>query len=109
MGNDTLRGGAGDDALHGEEGGDRLVGDAGDDMLYGQSGEDVLEGGAGDDRLEGDTSLGIGSGYDIADYSNCTTALVLGLGATQKYWLDDGVWKLATGNQGTHIRLLVTG
>ncbi len=52
-GNDSLRGGAGDDLLFGQEGNDQLFGDAGDDDLIGGLGSDKLYGGGGDDILLG--------------------------------------------------------
>ena len=50
-GDDTLRGGAGDDTLYGQGGTDTLYGGAGDDVLVGGKGNDTLYGGAGDDKF----------------------------------------------------------
>ncbi|WP_300673983.1 LEPR-XLL domain-containing protein [Desulfoluna sp.] len=46
-------GGAGDDTLKGGSGQDALSGDAGDDTLFGGDGNDLMVGGAGDDHLWG--------------------------------------------------------
>jgi len=82
-GDDTLRGGDGNDVLYGNfdpsrarrwttepqlfyqnDEGDRLYGGAGNDQLYGGAGDDFLSGGTGDDILDG------GDGTDTADYSS---------------------------------------
>ncbi|MBT4934359.1 MAG: cadherin-like domain-containing protein [Rhodospirillaceae bacterium] len=67
-GEDTLYGGGGDDSLKGGGGEDTLYGGAGADTLKGEGGEDVLFGGAGDDELRGgggeDFLVG-GAGDDI--------------------------------------------
>jgi serralysin len=57
-GEDTLRGGWGDDLLHGGDDRDHLDGGAGDDVLNGGSGNDFLIGDAGVDEIHG------GSGDD---------------------------------------------
>lgn len=50
-GNDTLKGGGGDDDLFGHRGDDTLIGGGGDDYLHGGRGKDTYDGGAGDDQL----------------------------------------------------------
>lgn len=55
-GNDTVRGGAGDDLLSAGPGNDMLMGGGGADTLYGGPGADSLLGGDGDDELYGDQS-----------------------------------------------------
>jgi len=57
-GNDTLRGGDGDDLLDGGSGNDNLDGGDGDDLLRGRHGDDNLSGGPGDDVLYGDPGRG---------------------------------------------------
>lgn len=52
-GNDTLRGGRGDDILVGGGGRDTLIGGPGNDILRGDGGNDTLLGGPGDDILYG--------------------------------------------------------
>ena len=72
-GNDTLRGNAGDDVLHGGPGNDTLRGNAGDDVLHGGAGADRLFAGAGADRLHGkggDDMLHGGPGDDAFVYGN---------------------------------------
>jgi hypothetical protein len=96
-GNDTIRGGAGDDTLDGEAGNDRiygaggsdyllggggadtiyagrgddlLVGGGGNDRLHGEWGDDLIEGGTGNDRIYGEwgaDDLEGGSGNDTID------------------------------------------
>ena len=66
-GDNTIKGGRGDDWLSGEGGDDRLVGRGGDDLLSGGSGQDRLSGGGGEDTLFGHGGrdrLSGGSGYD---------------------------------------------
>ncbi len=58
-GNDRLYGGAGDDYIRGGDGDDRIFGGEGNDKLKGSSGKDYIEGGAGNDNMNG------GSGYDV--------------------------------------------
>lgn len=50
VGDQTVRGGTGDDVLISHGGDDHLIGDAGDDSLRSAGGRDVLEGGLGDDE-----------------------------------------------------------
>ena len=57
VGDDTLRGGDGDDILHGQRGNDNLDGGAGDDELYGELGNDTMQGGSGQDTLLGDVGI----------------------------------------------------
>ncbi|TDL90485.1 calcium-binding protein [Meridianimarinicoccus aquatilis] len=52
-GNDTLRGGEGNDEIHGNEGDDDLNGGSGDDSLYGDQGNDIVAGANGDDAIFG--------------------------------------------------------
>jgi Ca2+-binding RTX toxin-like protein len=56
-GNDTMRGGAGDDILYGQRGNDNIGGGEGDDELYGNLGNDVILGGAGQDMMLGDVGV----------------------------------------------------
>ena len=55
MGNDTIIGGNGNDSLRGQVGNDTLVGGDGNDTLVGAEDNDSLRGDAGDDVLEGGT------------------------------------------------------
>ncbi len=69
---DDLNGGAGDDYLYGGDGNDSLDGAAGNDYLYGGAGDDILYGGDGNDTLNGGSGkdyLDGGDGIDTADYS----------------------------------------
>lgn len=50
-GNDTVKGGAGNDTLWGFAGNDRLIGGNGKDTLYGHAGNDTLTGGKGSDTF----------------------------------------------------------
>ena len=52
-GDNTLRGGRGNDALYGGSGNDRLYGDDGNDRLFGGDDDDALYGGDGNDWLQG--------------------------------------------------------
>ncbi|RLJ41690.1 Ca2+-binding RTX toxin-like protein [Litoreibacter meonggei] len=69
-GNDTLRGGDGDDVIYGEGGNDRLEGGDGDDTLEGGDGNDVILGGAGNDTADGgagNDEIWMGSGNDTVE------------------------------------------
>jgi Ca2+-binding RTX toxin-like protein len=83
-GDDSLSGGGGIDKLFGGAGGDGLSGGAGNDVLHGDAGADRLYGGDGDDVLYGDAGAdylngGDGYGFDVADYSNGSTGVVVNL------------------------------
>ncbi len=58
-GNDTLRGGTGNDLVVGQSGNDALAGGAGNDTLLGTDGNDLIRGGGGDDQVWG------GNGHDL--------------------------------------------
>lgn len=79
-GNDTMRGGAGNDKFYGSNGDDIFDGNDGNDKLYGQAGADQMRGGNGDDYLEvdcDDTVLEGGPGFDQAKVmSSCGVSLV---------------------------------
>ena len=62
LGNDTLKGGAGDDMLSGDEGRDILNGEAGNDTLKGGQQFDLLNGGEGDDVLIGGGDIDVLTG-----------------------------------------------
>lgn len=85
-GNDILFGGIGNDTLHGRDGVDQLFGEIGNDVLRGGSEADFLFGGSGYDRLFGQAGNDhLSGGYDgIVDY------LVGGSGADtffrELYW-----------------------
>jgi Ca2+-binding RTX toxin-like protein len=67
-GDDDLEGGSGRDRLHGNNGIDDLDGGTGNDTLVGGAGDDDLKGGAGNDNLsggEGDDELTGGTGVDV--------------------------------------------
>ena len=80
-GDDTIRGGDGNDLINGEIGDDQLFGDDGDDTIKGSAGFDLLSGGIGDDVLDGgddsDTLIGGlgsdtltgGDGFDVFKFS----------------------------------------
>jgi hypothetical protein len=68
LGNDSVKGGAGDDYIDGGAGNDTLEGNAGDEVLIGGAGSDTLKGGAGDDILvkgSGKDKLDGGPGDDM--------------------------------------------
>jgi Ca2+-binding RTX toxin-like protein len=56
FGNNTIRGGDGDDGLYGGRGNDIMYGDNGDDQLIGGLGNDELHGGSGRDLILGDVA-----------------------------------------------------
>jgi len=60
-GDDTIRGGDGDDIVFGQGGDDVIDGDDGNDKLFGGAGRDTIHGGNGNDRIFG------GSGRDSLD------------------------------------------
>jgi len=79
-GNDTLKGGAGDDVLRGGEGNDKLFGGAGDDVLEGGKGNDTLKGGAGDDTFiyntgDGNDTIVGGKGQDVLHLASLSPAV----------------------------------
>jgi hypothetical protein len=100
-GDDVLVGNGSDNWLRGDDGADTLDGLAGDDLLEGDDPlgynpsaprNDILRGGDGDDLLIGlylaDT-LGGGSGFDVADYSNTSFDVEADLDGEVG---DDGAW-----------------
>ena len=58
IGNDTLRGGPGDDRLSPLSGNDFVSGGAGDDTITHIGGNDTIEGGPGNDEFNGSGALG---------------------------------------------------
>jgi len=66
-GEDEIYGGGGDDEIHGGDDDDVLSGDAGNDAVYGGEGNDDISGGAGDDRLYGGAGSDTLSGGDGDD------------------------------------------
>ncbi|MDW4549470.1 calcium-binding protein [Defluviimonas sp. D31] len=82
LGIEGLIGSSYDDDLRGDDGDNRIYGRDGADGIRGRSGNDRLEGGNGNDTLQGgegaDTLVG-GSGFDVADYSDASTGLVVDL------------------------------
>ncbi|HEY7116284.1 MAG TPA: hypothetical protein VH475_06850, partial [Tepidisphaeraceae bacterium] len=62
LGNDQLRGGAGNDCLTGGDGDDVVLGMAGNDRADGGTGDDDVEGGDGNDTLTGGTGQDVLSG-----------------------------------------------
>ena len=96
-GDDTLRGGNGNDLLYGYDGSDTLSGQNDNDTLYGGSGTDSLDGGAGDDTLvggSGNDTLDGGTGQDSARYSGTSASYVL----TQT---DADEWTISGAAEGT--------
>ncbi|MEL7335381.1 MAG: calcium-binding protein, partial [Planctomycetota bacterium] len=87
-GNDTLKGGQGDDTIQGDTGNDTLRGGDGNDKIYGGDGIDYLYGDTGNDRLEG---------QDARDY------LYGGLGHDRLYG-QDGDDYLYGGDGNDHLR-----
>jgi Ca2+-binding RTX toxin-like protein len=53
VGDDLIKGSAGEDIIFGQGGDDTIDGDDGDDMLFGGRGRDTIHGGDGDDKLFG--------------------------------------------------------
>ncbi len=70
---EALSGGAYNDSLSGDSGNNTLIGNGGNDSLNGGKGDDILRGGTGADALIG------GDGFDLADYSDATGAVSIGL------------------------------
>lgn len=69
-GDDTLRGGQGEDLIFGNEGDDEINGGADNDSLYGDNGHDNISGAAGDDFASGgagNDSLRGEAGFDVLD------------------------------------------
>lgn len=91
-GNDTLRGGTGDDEIHGNDGSDDISGGSGADSLYGDQGDDLISagedddllvGGVGNDKLRGeagDDMIFGGAGNDFVDGGSGDDLLVGGAG-----------------------------
>ncbi len=52
-GNNTIKGQSGNDTIHGAAGVDRLYGGNGNDLIYGYEGNDYIEGGSGNDTIDG--------------------------------------------------------
>jgi uncharacterized delta-60 repeat protein len=79
----------GNDVLLGSEAANLLRGAGGDDVIRGFGGNDLIDGGEGNDLLDGglgsDDFIG-GTGMDLADYSNRTENLTIGIGSAA----DDG-------------------
>jgi Ca2+-binding RTX toxin-like protein len=105
QGNDTLRGGSGDDLLFSDAdgtdappspfgGNDRVYGGAGNDYLGTANGNDVLDGGAGEDRLEA------GSGNDIL-YWDVSDSLVHGSAGVDTLKLKNGALNLVAIDNAT--------
>jgi CSLREA domain-containing protein len=70
VGNDRIIGGEGDDNLRGTKGDDVIIGGDGNDSLRGQVGDDTLIGGDGNDTLQGaedDDSLRGDAGNDLLE------------------------------------------
>ncbi|MDA1166204.1 MAG: calcium-binding protein, partial [Planctomycetota bacterium] len=74
-GNDTLKGGSGNDVIMASSGSDVVSGGAGDDFIFGSAGNDDLAGNDGDDRVFG------GSGRDTMDGGQGADVLHGGSGA----------------------------
>jgi Ca2+-binding RTX toxin-like protein len=66
-GNDTLRGGNGDDIMYGQVGSDQLEGGTGNDNLIGGDGNDRLSGGTENDVLSGQAGNDLLRGGDDTD------------------------------------------
>ncbi|WP_298860731.1 calcium-binding protein [uncultured Sulfitobacter sp.] len=91
-GNDTLRGGEGNDEIYGNAGADDINGGAGNDMLSGDQGDDLISGGSGNDELlggegndslrgeAGDDALNSGEGSDYLAGGSGDDALIGGAG-----------------------------
>jgi len=77
----NVRGGSGGDTLSGGLDRDTLNGDDGDDSLFGHDASDRMNGGRGGDYIGGGAGL-----RDIADYSDRTVGVIVGLGTEY----DDG-------------------
>lgn len=64
-GNDFVQGGPGNDVAGGANGADKVFGGPGNDTVNGGHGSDFLFGGSGDDRLTGGGQTGAGDDVDI--------------------------------------------
>lgn len=83
IGNDQIDGGTGNDSLYGEAGNDTIDGGDGDDTIAGGIGNDVVRGGDGNDTVvimsadDGVDSYDGGAGVDTLDYSALSTTIYL--------------------------------
>ncbi len=89
-GDDTLRGGVGDD---------ELFGDADNDVLAGNGGDDLLDGGTGNDTLYGnETNLGVGANKNAQLGENDVVAFSGTAGQYDVTWNSGlGAWQVTAG------------
>ncbi|MEP3888887.1 MAG: calcium-binding protein [Hellea sp.] len=81
--NDTITGTAANEFFYGEDGNDTINAGDGIDRLYGGDGNDIMRGDGGNDQLygsAGNDQLNGGTGFDIANYRDATSSVVLNLG-----------------------------
>ncbi len=85
-GNDTIRGGSGNDVVFGDNGNggstggnDLIEGGRGSDLLFGEGGNDTIAGGRGFDIMDG------GAGADVFVYSDADEFPRLGRGPDQEF------------------------
>lgn len=76
---EVLNGGPGNDSLRGGDGDDILNGGSGNDSLRGGNGDDILHGGPGADKLWG------GPGLDTASYADSPAGVTVRLHSQQAY------------------------
>lgn len=81
--NDTITGTAANEFFYGEDGNDTINAGDGIDRLYGGDGNDIMRGDGGNDQLygsAGNDQLNGGTGFDIANYRDAASSVVLNLG-----------------------------
>lgn len=104
-GNDSLKGGEGDDDLFGNDGNDTLKGENGTDDLYGGDGDDFIRGGNGIDFINGDAgadNLGGGAGDDFI-YGGDDNDTITGGNGNDYIYGDGGDNQLNGGNGNDYI------
>ncbi|MEP3892218.1 MAG: calcium-binding protein [Hellea sp.] len=80
--NDTVTGSDGNEFFYGEDGNDTINAGGGIDRVYGGDGNDIQRGQGGNDQLYGSSGadqLNGGTGFDIANYRDATTAIAVNL------------------------------
>ncbi|WP_051279296.1 M10 family metallopeptidase [Hellea balneolensis] len=80
--NDTVTGSNANEFFYGEDGNDTINAGGGIDRLYGGNGNDIQRGQDGNDQLYGSVGadqLNGGAGFDIANYSLATAAVIVNM------------------------------
>jgi Ca2+-binding RTX toxin-like protein len=117
-GNDKLTGGGGNDQLLGGAGNDSLVGNGGNDRLDGGEGNDTGVGGNGDDTYVFANAAAnqtdfvgeaAGQGTDLLDFSACTVALNVNMGANTMATMTNRTINAFTAGQFANFENLTGG